>query len=319
MISGLLTGCGLLGIGGHKPSIPGKIVFSATDKAGTYQIFTMNADGSHRKQLTHFPSDGGAGEPSWSPDGKQIVFANYTGATTLGPYLYVMNADGSNMRPLKRMPNESPKYLIGSDPVWSPDGSKIAYDVCTNCERGGRNYEIVVVEAAGEEYDPKQVLAITSNSASDMYPTWSPDSKKIVFSSDRDYYSADTMRWRRDLYMVNADGTDLQRLTKTGNATLPKWSPDGTRIAYEWNIYGNKVFLYEIGTRQITKLEIGFEFSGSPDWNAQGNQLLVFGRKTEQSQPEVRWISLENNTPKILKTATIGSSFGRLDWHDPQN
>ncbi len=320
MISGFLTGCGLLGIGGHKSSIPGKIVFSAPDKAGTDQIFIMNADGSHRKQLTHFPTDGGAGEPAWSPDGKQIVFVNYY-ATTLGPYLYVMNADGSNMHGLKKMPVESPTYLWGTDPVWSPDGSKIAYDVCLDCERGGGNYEIMTVEVAGGEYDSTQVHRLTHNPVSDEAPSWSPDDKKIVFSSDRDYYTADTMRWRRDLYMVNADGTGLQRLTKTGNATQPEWSPDGTRIAYEWNIYGNKVFLYKFEAGQIIRLETGLEFAGNPLWNKQGNQLLVGGRETDSSQPEVRWISIENDSTRVLKTVSFNSNFvpvGPVDWYSDQ-
>ena len=318
LISVYLGGCSLLGTNGHKSVIPGKIVFSTTDKNGTYQIFTMNADGSNRKQLTHFPSDGGAGEPAWSPDGKQIVFANYTGATTLGSYLYVMNADGSNMQPLKKLQNKSPKYLIGSDPTWSPDGTKIAYEVCLDCEAFGGNYEIMTVEIAGEEYDSTQVRQLTHNMASDESPTWSPDGKKIVFSSDRDYYTADTLRWRKDLYMVNADSTDLQRLTRTGNATLPKWCPDGSRIAYEWDIKGNKAFLYSIGSHQISMLKTGFEFAGNPLWNKQGNQLLVGGRETNQSKPELRLMNIKNDTTKILKTVTLSKNstpVGGFDWY----
>jgi len=265
MISGILTSCGLLGTGGHKPSIPGKIVFSATDKAGTDQIFTMNADGSHRKQLTHFPTDGGGGEPAWSPD-----------------------------------------------------GTKIAYDVCLDCERGGGNYEIMTVEVAGEEYDSTQVHRLTNNPASDEAPSWSPDGKKIVFSSDRDYYTADTMRWRRDLYMVNADGTDLRRLTRTGNAELPKYSSDGTRIAYSWG-HDNAVFLYNIESGKINRYTgIGL---GYPLWNKQGNQLLVFAPKANPPQLELNWISLENDVPKILKTMTLEGLRVRIDnfdWYSDQ-
>ena len=162
---------------------------------------------------------------------------------------------------------------------------------------------------------------LTRNPASDEAPSWSPDGKKIVFSSDRDYYTADTMRWRRDLYMVNADGTGLQRLTKTGNATQPEWSPDGTRIAYEWNIYGNKVFLYKFEAGQIIRLETGLEFAGNPLWNKQGNQLLVGGRETDSSQPEVRWISIENDSTRVLKTVSFNSNFvpvGPVDWYSDQ-
>ena len=87
-ILAILTSCSLLGNGDdNRPDIPGKIVFAANDANGNSQIYKMNADGSGLRQLTNFPASGEAIQPSWSPDGQRIVFANFTGATSLGPYL----------------------------------------------------------------------------------------------------------------------------------------------------------------------------------------------------------------------------------------
>jgi TolB protein len=59
-----------------------------------------------------------------------------------------------------------------------------------------------------------------------MYPTWSPDGKRIAF-----------MSWRAgptEIFMMNDDGTGQQRLTWTsvGDLIDPRWSPDGERIAF---------------------------------------------------------------------------------------
>ncbi|HKI45354.1 MAG TPA: hypothetical protein VKA08_08505 [Balneolales bacterium] len=327
MITGFLTGCGLLGIGGHKPSIPGKIVFSAPDKAGTNQIFNMDADGSHRKQLTHFGTNGGAMDPAWSPDGSLIAFDNSVGATTLGSYLYVMNKDGSNMHPLKKMPNESPKYLVGSGPVWSPDGSKIAYTVCTDCELGGENYQIVVVDVAGEEYDPSQIHAVTNNPTLDAAPAWSPDGRQIAFLSDRDYAYGDTLRFRADIYITNVDGTNLKRLTHNGYVEAPVWNPDGKTITYATSNPSYGLYQIDIQSGEINKIETGlagnfvfYAFAWSPD----GHQLL-FGTFNRDYPHDSSLYILDTQTDSLEKVY-FKSSFDKnyplvtgVHWFVPTN
>ncbi len=86
----------------------GKIAF---DVSG---IYTMNPDGSDRQRLT----SGADIEPAWSPDGTQIAFTRFYGATQ--GEIFVMNADGSNQRRLTANANDR-------HPAWSPDGTKIAF------------------------------------------------------------------------------------------------------------------------------------------------------------------------------------------------
>ena len=83
------------------------------------EIYRMQADGSAQTRLTSTTSGAGNGSPGYSPDGSQIVWAQYSG---LYGAIWVMNADGSNPHPI----TAGWPYL--SHPVWSPDGSWIAFD-----------------------------------------------------------------------------------------------------------------------------------------------------------------------------------------------
>ena len=304
----VLVSCGLLSGKDDRPDIPGKIVFSAKDDKGTSQIFTMNANGSGLRQLTRFGPDGGAADPAWSPDGRRIVFANYTGATTLGPYLFVMDADGDHMRPLKRMPTESLRALVGAAPAWSPDGTKIAYQVCTNCELGGGNYEISVVEVAGEAYDPGQVHAVTGHPAGDTHPAWSPDGQRIVFASNRAYTEADSMRYRTDLYVMNADGANLQRLTEFGFPGDYTWM-DTDRVIL--TVTDRKadlkdLFILDVETGNKTPLMEGMELKAqlSVFWDSVHQQLLMVNKNHEELPVIIASYDLDG---KILQQHQLNS------------
>ena len=84
---------------------------------GQFDLFTIRPDGSDPVQLTD--DEAGEHEPSWSPDGTEIVFA--TGESDLAQDVFVMNANGSDVRQLTDW--EGLDLL----PVWSPDGLWITF------------------------------------------------------------------------------------------------------------------------------------------------------------------------------------------------
>ena len=177
----------------------------------TSEIYVMDADGGNQQNLTNDPHDDRS--PSWSPDGKHIVFEtdrdNDRGHNI---EIYVMAADGSNPKNLTNNLTED-RY-----PAWSPDGERIAF----SARREGHvvhnldiTYEIYVMDTDGGNEQ-----RLTDNRNNDMYSSWSPDGERIAFVSDR------KGNWENyEIYVMDADGGNQQKLTNHRNwDSSPSWS-----------------------------------------------------------------------------------------------
>jgi Tol biopolymer transport system component len=157
-----------------------QIAFAST-RVDTYNIWTINADGTGLRRVTTFLSDA----PDWSPDGGQIV---YVGSDAIG----IVNADGSNPHAIT-----GPGGWAGA-PSWSPDGSRIVF--YRNDDRGypGELYSVNV--------DGTNESQLTTGGFNNASPSWSPDGTKIMFG--RSLHAPDA--WQ--LWTMNADGSDPQQV-----------------------------------------------------------------------------------------------------------
>jgi Tol biopolymer transport system component len=240
-----------------------RIAFESSEPGRGTDIFVMKADGTGITNLTRtldlsvaFSSS----SPTWSPDGSQIAFTSQAVTESGSSYdIFVMNADGSaitnvtNSFPANEsQPAWSSTGLIayqhgaaiwtmrpdgtsqqdtgidGSNPDWSPDGTKLAYsgfgyyDPAAPC-CNSTNYDIFVSNADGS--DP---VNLTSSRGRYFWPAWSPDGTQITFESTRDaddiYCDGSTCNY--EIYVIGADGTNLTRLTHNGVADRqPDWQP----------------------------------------------------------------------------------------------
>jgi TolB protein len=179
-----------------------------------FELMTVRADGSEPRQLTHdFVGDR---EPAWSPDGTRVAFVrevaeepNFT-----NDEIFVMRDDGSGVRRLTRHARED------SAPAWSPDGRRIVF-----ARRLSRNsIGLAVMNADGSG------VHVLVRHGFNEGPTWSPDGRRIAFA--REVWFGDVPR--KQLYVVNADGTGLRPLLPGDDhdQTDPDWAPDGGRILF---------------------------------------------------------------------------------------
>ncbi len=170
-------------------------------------------------------ADGGDREPAWSPDGAQVAFVRGDPSVRLD--LFVVGAEGGAPTLVMAGDDEHPGQ-VGA-PAWSPDGRTIAFSAD---RRAGQGTLLWLVDADGSNL--RRLTGPRQNAwfIRDARPAWSPDGKRIAFASNRHVASGDNAG-DLDIYTVDADGTNLRRLTDDpGVADDPVYSPDGKRLFF---------------------------------------------------------------------------------------
>jgi Tol biopolymer transport system component len=212
---------------GAFPGGNGRIAFDSDRDGGDIDIWTMRPNGSDPINLTA-NSAAFDGIENWRADGRKLVFQSNrrTDTNPNGTFqIFVMNADGSD-----------PTQITFTDlnnndaPAWSPDGRKIVF--VRHMFQGDPdpdldNHDIWTMNADGSNQ-----RNLTNNFAEDQEPNWSPDGRKIAFTSDR--------TGSNEVYTFNPNGSRLRQLTDTpGFDGGANWSPDSRMIAFDTERDGN--------------------------------------------------------------------------------
>ncbi|SPE35849.1 WD40 domain protein beta Propeller [Candidatus Sulfopaludibacter sp. SbA3] len=208
-----------------------------------YDIYLATDDGKIEKRLTEMPGYDPEATVNWKTG--NIV---YTSLASGDLDLWTMKSDGSG----KKQVTKSPGYDGGA--VFSRDGKKLVWranypktpadmdkykSLLAENLTAPMKMEIMVANADGSG-----AHAITGFGCASFAPTFTPDGKKILFSSNK--HDCDSRHF--ELYLINVDGTGLEQVTNTGGFTsFPEFSPDGKTLVfcsdldakerYEFNIF----------------------------------------------------------------------------------
>ncbi len=228
------------------PVSPPSISMPKLASGGKYVLF------EHRGRIISVQSDGallgvpngpsapspflGDFSPSVSPDGSKVVYNTYRYHTG-GPFrwnrLYsyeiaVSKPDGSEF---KRLTSDEYDNI---DPVWSPDGARIAF-LSRRSEPGFGEMMLPGIYTINPDGSDERLIAYAGkNRGTPTHLVWSPDSRHIAFS-DYDSYWSDEQGARQEHFIaiVEPDGSNFRRVVESEREiSAPAWSPDSRRIAF---------------------------------------------------------------------------------------
>lgn len=236
-------------------------------RAGTAVLALVVAAGGFVFAIRAFRTER-TGTPSSAVRNGLIAFAR--GGPQSG--LYVTNPDGTGLSKLPSVPGDT-------DPAWSPDGSKIAF---VRFREGGTGIWVMNADGTGAR-------RITDGGpdvdGTDLGPAWSPDGSRIAFA--REGRPAKAATGNTDIYVVDADGTDVVRLTDDPMMEYaPTWSPDGSRIAfaaYDLASGGNPpspLRLYVMNADGTDREALGPENVEGLSWSPDGTEIAFVDTET---------------------------------------
>ena len=249
-------------------------VLFETNRDGNAEIYIMNPDGTQQTNLTNDPS--ADYNPVWSPDGTKIAFNSDRDGNG---EIYVMGADGSDPTNLTNHADDD------WFPVWAPNGGKIAF--MTDRESTGppilnNSPKIIIplfdIEIFVMNADGSGQTNLTNDPAWDGYPSWSPDSSRIAFQTDRDggpvvLVLPEDLGY--EIYSVNADGSSPTRLSWSPQDDMyPCWSPDGSKIAFQSDRDGNnEIYTMNPDGSGQTRLTNHPDIDSMPTWSPDGDWI----------------------------------------------
>jgi Tol biopolymer transport system component len=235
-----------------------RVVYVAPSSSGNdTDLWIMDLTTRATKRLTS-----GAGNdqmPDWSPDGRRVVFAR-------DGSLFLVNDDGTGLRQLTA--SGTPGSTGHAYPAWSPRGDRILFVA------GTQQRTCLKLNCTDIYTIPVEGGSVTDLTTGSM-PSWSPDGGHILFGDLTGNGCASTYAQACDatLFVADADGTNRQSLGLTGS--VPKYSPDGTRIAYQRG-EGNNADIHVArsdGTGDAVIVS-GLSDDTQPAWSGEGYGLV---------------------------------------------
>lgn len=257
--------------GSNELSLPpmGNTTWSADSKKIVYQLsigenknselFIYSLETGNTENITNSPSFDA--DPSFSPDGNQVVFASTRDGNA---EVYLMNSDGSDVRRLTNNPSWD------NHPLFSPDGTAIAF----NSDRENENEDVYLMNVDGSNL--KKLTNFDKSNETVEPGSWSPDGTKIAFYSN--------MNGNDDIYLTSAEvyKPRLVLADEEHDLQFPSYSPDGKKMVYQIAMpdKSGELSAYDVESKQSRILLKTENTDLGPAFSPDGSQI-VFQNKTE--------------------------------------
>ena len=184
-------------------SSDGRLAF-ACRSGGRDALYVYDLDTRRREASRTFDGLIALSSPTWSPDGRRVIFSALTEDGFSDLFLWDLDRDE-----LGRLTRDR---FLDEDPDWSPDGRWVVFSSDrTGYGIGGATNLFLL------DLDDHRILYLTAGDWKDRSPRWNPAGERVVFSSDRD--------GRSDLYVVDREGTGAQLTRVQTQAIDPEWLP----------------------------------------------------------------------------------------------
>jgi TolB protein len=237
---------------GGSPGIAETKIYYVHAGGGNKEIWEMDYDGANQHAITHLGQI--SLSPRVSPDNTRLAF------TSLGPRGFQIRMYSLLLGRMVTFPSGQGTTI---SPAWAPNGNELAYSAAPNGDS-----DIWISDVNGS-----LARRITNFKGPDTSPVYNPRSgAQIAWISGRTGLP--------QLYIMNTDGSAVTRLTDTGYASAPSWSPNGQFIAFGWNRKygpgapgGQDIYVMEIATKKWIQLTHGTGQCDFPSWSPDGRHI----------------------------------------------
>ncbi len=279
-------------LGGGIAGIAETQIYFVSDRSGHKEIWAMDYDGSNQRQITHLGSISLA--PRVSPDGSRVAFSSLT---KTGWEIMMFSLDLN--RPVS-FPHMGHTNL---SPAWSGDGLKLAF----SSSHGGEPQTQIYVS----DFSGGNLHRMTTDNGPDVSPVWNRKTNaQIAFVSGRTGLP--------QIYTMEADGTNQQRMTDQGYAVSPNWAPNGQFLSFAWvRKYGpgepgaSDLYLMDIASKQWVQLTHDGGRNDFPSWSPDGRHIVF---QSSRSGKEEIWTMLADGTKVQQLTFTGRNTQPNWSW-----
>lgn len=186
----------------------------------------------------------------------------------------------------------TPEPDYNARPSWSSDGRKITY---TACHAADQSCEIYVMNANGSKQ-----TKLTDDATADHQSVWSPDDKKIAFTSFRDSNS--------EVYVMNADGSAPVNLSNHPSLDqYPSWSPNGKKIAFDSDRDGDsEIYMMNPDGSHVIKITDNVANDHNPVWSPDGKRIAFVSDRDGNFEI---YVMKSNGSQQTRLTSTPATEF----------